>query len=274
MIALYLTGGPEVASYGEGAWGEFHWGAADTPFYLPPALVLDSEDQRLRIETHDRAFSDGSVSAGDELRSREVRISGRFWSETRAQQQQLLAELRSRCAKPDQRLHVYSDAFLRVSRMDGFRADPEPLTDRVMHQVSVTWQCDDPFWYSTSTEVRTYDLAGDSLIKINLGPSSGLRPNQRGSHPVIRVTAGMLPLGSFSLRNATDQHLQFRYSDPELGPGKTAVIDCFEGRCYRGAVNTNRYMEGEFIRLLSAENWLYYSGGPCTLRLEWRPRWL
>lgn len=274
MNQLYLTGGQEVAGYGEGAWGEFIWGLVDEPYYLPAALVLDAEDQRFRIETHERTFSDGSHSEGEELRPRDVRISGRFWSETREAQQQLLAELRSRCAKPDQRLHAYSNAYLKLARLDSFRAEPEPMTDRVMHQVEAVWQCDDPFWYRTTTEVRTYNLSGDSLIKINLGASSGLWPNQRGSHPVIRLTAGLTPLGPIVLRNATDQHLQFRYSDPEMGPGKSAVIDCHQGRCYRGAVNTNRYMEGEFLRLLSSENWLYYTGGPCTMRLEWRPRWL
>lgn len=271
MLEIYRP----AVGYGDGSlWGHFGWGQAGWTYEMPCGLRLVDNSFAAKVRTMDREFSDGAFSWGDEIQDREVIVEGTVDADSRADLLTTLDEMRWRADHPGTRLRVDSGHYINLTRLKEFEDTPPPGFDRSVSDVSMRWQCDDPFWYRDTKEARTYELSGDSLIQLNNGSELGLKPNRHGQHPIIRFTAGLLPMGVVGLRNASDGHLQFRYSDPEFAAGKTVVIDCIEGRCYRGVVNTNRYFEGEFLRLMPGTNWLYYTGGPCTLKVEWRPRWL
>lgn len=262
-----------------GTWGAGVWGTAlagSGAYELPGCLVLGDNNVDTKTDTWSLVFADGSYSAGDEVKPRQAILTGTFMQPDRATFRALCDELRYRCSVPGLKLQVNPGAYLNLSHMLSFDEDPAELWDWTVAKVRVSWHCDDPFWYATTPEVRTVSLSGPGTFFIEAGPGAGLRQNHRGVCPQITCTApGFLPVASFTLRNDTDDGLQLRYSDPYLKNGNSATIDCVQGTATRSdGQNTIRYLEGEFLRLLTRTNRFTYDGPECTLTFSWIPRWL
>ena len=256
--------------WGSGYWGAGYWGAG--VYELPPGLRLTEVGFSQRVETAKRVFSDGRFSFGDEVDHREAVVEGNVECLSRAEMLALSTTLHNLCQLPNLRLRVDAGQFLKLTRLKEIENDPPPGWDRTVSRLRITWQCDDPFWYSESTEVRTFNLEGNSTFSIDL---TGLPANLRGQFPVISITAPNLqPIASARLENLSDGGLQWRYTDPGLTSNVTAVIDGRSGSVSISGSNRIRYFEGEFLRLVDGVNQLRYTGSACTLKLEWRHRWL
>lgn len=271
MAKLLGTAG---ASWGSGIWGTSICGAGD--YELPGCLVMGDNNVDTKAETWSLTFSDGSYSAGDEVKARQAILTGTFMQMDRATFRTLCDELRYRCSVPGLKLQVNPGAYLNLGRMLSFDEDPAELWDWTVAKLRVSWHCDDPFWYATTAETRTISLSGSGTFLVNAGAGAGLKRIYRGVSPQITCTApSFLPVPSFTLTNETDEGLQLRYSDPYLKNGNSATIDCVRGTATRDdGQNTIRYLEGEFLRLLTRTNHFSYDGPACTLTFSWVPRWL
>jgi hypothetical protein len=244
---------------------------------LPDALLLGDNNQDTKAESWSLVFADGAFSAGDEIKPRKVVLEGTLGAVDRATFRAMADALRYTCSRPGLKLQlVTGGGYLHLSRLLGVDEDPERLFDWSVAKVRITWQCDDPFWYSPTLETRTFSPSGDTTLTVDAGPGAGLPECYRGVYPTITCTSpGYLPVPTFTLRNTTDEDLQLRYSDPYLKNGNYATIDCVNGLATRSdGANTIRYLEGEFLRLLTKSNALEYEGGACDLAISWRPRWL
>lgn len=271
MVELIQPNAP--LSWGGGpVWGSGTWGGTgDLVTQLPPALRLTKAGFAQRVETAKRIFSDGRHSWGDEVDDREAIVEGLVETASRAEMLVLMDTLRHRCQIPGQRLRIDAGRFLALTRLREFEDEPLPGFDRAVTKLRLVWQCDNPYWQAETEQVRTVELSGNTDFEVSLGLPRCLR----GQHPRITVTAEpFLALGTFTLESLTDGGLQFRYSDPLLINGASAVIDCAAGTVTRGSTNTLRYFEGEFLRLLDGVNTLRYTGIACTLEFRWRHQWL
>lgn len=272
-MARLLYGAPTI--YGTTPWGTGVWGSGD--ILLPDALLLTNNNQDIKADTWSLLFADGSASAGDEVKGRQAVLEGTFGALDRAAFRQLCDELRYTCSQPNLKLQlVPGGGYLNLGRLLGVDEDPERLMDWTVAKCRITWQCDDPFWYAEQMQTVTFNLTGNTTLTVEAGRNVGLPECWRGVHPLITVVSpGFLTVNTFTLRNVTDGGLQLRYSDPQLKNGKSATIDCIAGTATRDdGTNTLRYMEGEFLRLLTKRNTLEYEGTSCTLTISWRPRWL
>jgi len=260
--------------WGGCSWGTGIWGGN---YELPACLVLSDNNVDTKTDTWSLTFSDGNYSAGDEVKDRRAILTGTFMQMERATFRSMCDELRYQCSKPGLKLQLVAGGpYLNLSHMLSFDEDPEALFDWTVAKLRVSWQCDDPFWYALTPEVRTIPLSGSGTFLVNAGAGAGLKGCNRGVFPLIKCTAPtFLPVPSFTLTNNSDEGLQLRYSDPYLKNGNSATIDCVLGKATRSdGENTIRYMEGEFLRLLTRTNSFAYSGPACTLEFSWIPRWL
>lgn len=238
---------------------------------------MTANNQDTKAENWTLLFADGAASAGDEIKARQVILEGTLGEMDRATFRAMVDELRYVCSRPGLKLQlVPGGGYLNLSRLVAVDDDPEKLFDWAVSKVRITWMADDPFWYATELQTRTYSLTGDTTLNIEAGKNIGLPTCNRGVSPIITLTSpGFLPLASATLRNVTDDSLQLRYSDPLLKNGNSATIDCIMGTAKRDdGTNTIRYLEGEFLRLLTKRNVVEYEGTACTLTISWRPRWL
>lgn len=261
-------------TWGTGIWGSSTWGA---DYELPACLVLADNNVDTKTETWSLVFSDGTYSAGDEVKDRKAVLTGTFGQMDRATFRDLADEIRYQCSRPGLRLQLVAGGpYLNLAHMVSFDEDPEQLFDWSVAKLRVAWQCDDPFWYAPTPEVRTISLSGPDTFVIEAGAGAGLKGCVRGVFPQIKcISPGFLPVSSFTLANLSDDGLQLRYSDPYLKNGNSATIDCVKGKATRSdGTNTIRFLEGEFLRLLTKSNTFSYNGPACTLEFTWVPRWL
>jgi len=264
---------PGSGVWGEGSWGTGVWGGGgDVVYTFPSGIALKENTFEQRIEKSKRIFSDGRMSFGEEVDDRDAVLEGLVDADTRLELLALLDDMRYRCQGPNQRLRINSGHFLNVAKLSKFEDEPERGFDRTVSRLRIVWQCDDPFWYSESLQSQSVSMAGNGTFTIDL---SALPKCLRGQHPLITVTAPVyLPLPTFTLANTTDGGLQFRYADPLLTLGKSALIDCAAGTVVRDGASSIRYFDGEFLRLVPGVNTFTYTGTACTLLFSWRHRWL
>ena len=129
--------------------------------------------------------------------------------------------------------------------------------------------CPDPFWYTddeTTEGTWTVSASPDSNQVVNLGNIDVF--------PVIEITAAADLSAGIELKNETDGDALFSYTDSSFTTGKKLTVDCVDGSVDLDGTNTYRFLEGQFIRLLSGRNTLTYTGGDCSIVIKHRDRWL
>ena len=270
MGVVLLRGAAPPAFWGSFLWGTGVWGNV---FQLPGTLTFRGDDQDWKFDSWEHVFGDGGASAGEEIKSKQVTVSGKVLAATRSAGENLLALLKLECGRIDQRLSLDGGAtYIKVSRLKSFDARPTILSDRCLFDVTCTWRCDDPFWYGAQ-QSRSFSPLGNTVLSVDA--STGLKQCLRGQSPVITITAPSLAsVPSVTLTNQSDANLQLRYSDPLLKNGASVTLDCFNGTVTRSdGTNTIQYFEGEFLRLLGTDS-IQYQGLSATVSFVWQHRWL
>jgi hypothetical protein len=268
MVTLFRTGS---STWGSWVWGAGAWGVSS--FSLPATLTFRGDDQDVKFDTWEHAFGHGGASEGDEIKSKQVTVSGKVWATSRASGEALVALLKHECAKPNQRLSLDGGAtYIKVAKLKSFDPRPRELSDRTFFELTITWRCDDPFWYG-SQETRSFSPIGNTLLSVDA--MTGLRECRFGQSPVITITAPSLSsVPSVTLTNLSDESLQIRYSDPLLRNGASVAIDCYNGTVTRSdGSNTIQYFEGEWLRLLGVDS-IQYQGLAASISFSWPHRWI
>ena len=254
--------------------GEFLAGAEGDQVILPASLTLEGDDCDLRVDSDERALSDGSAAWGGQVKARRAVVSGLVGDGTSTPEatRALLRQLRAAAARQDQYLATDqgADHFLRLRLLESCDVRWQALWGRSLAQVRLSWLLADPFWYSTAVGQVHEDLAG--AVRVRMG----------GIHQVARspVSTAMEPapagvaVPTVTLVNETDGGVGLTYSDPAFADGATVVIDCERGTVRRDGVDSIRYLGGRPLRLLPGLNTLSYTGAACAVTIQWRERWI
>lgn len=250
----------------------------DEQYYqLPASLVYQDDNFDGKIEKFNVAFSDGERTEGDEIKARQVTVSGLVYSNDRYQNSYQMDDLKFWASKPNLRIYPegFGQWFLRATRLASFDHKWVERMNKEISRVTITWQIDYPYKQADDYAQHLEFVYGSEVQTVDFGveanPSGHLCT--RGQSPIITVTATD-PVPSFTLKNLSDQGLQFRYSDPNLKDGAAAIINCLEGTVKLDTTPSERYFEGEFLRLVNGYNNLQYIGPAATISVLWRPRWL
>ncbi len=251
---------------------------ADNFFQLPESLLFEQNDFDGKLEKQQIVFADGEWTEGEEIKGRTVSVRGRVGSADRYSREFSDREIRFWASKKNLKLYrENTSTFIKLARLQSFDHKWVAMFDNEISDISITWQCDSPFWYLN--DLRQYLFYPDSdPFSFNLDTTAyGDSSCVRGQVPIITVTADQgYDVPSFTIKNFSDDSLQLRYSDPNLTTGHAAIIDCEKGTVLRDDAThrTERYMEGEFLRLVNGVNYFEYQGPPATISILWRPRWL
>lgn len=258
---------------GGGTWGGGgSWGDCFRALQLPIGLTLKDNNLDFKVDREDLPFADGRVSYGEEVEERKIAAEGYVVADTRESLLSVMNALRYQ-AQIAKRLRINSGHYINLARLRGIDDEAEAGFDRTLTRVKIEWQVDDPFWYAEDLQAREFSISGDTTLLVDL---TGLPDCFRGQHPQIIIQSPIyLPVGSVTLTNNSDGGLVLRYSDPSLGLGNSATIDCALATAKRSdGENTIRYFEGEWLRLVPGLNRISYVGPACTLTFKWRHRWL
>lgn len=269
-IELYTLRGALCGAF---VSGEMLAGAEGDQFILPASLTLEGDDFDLRVDSDERALSDGSAAWGGQVKARRAVVSGLVGDGTSDPEptRALLRRLRAAAARQDQHLATDqgTDHYLRLRLLESCDVRWQDLWGRSLAQVRLSWLLADPFWYADAVGQVHADLAGAGSIAVDTGDlATWWMP------PIITLTA---PAGesvpSLTLVNETDGGVGLTYSDPAFADGAVVVIDCERGTVRRDGVDSIRYLGGRPLRLLPGENTLSCTGA-CAVSIQWRERWI
>jgi hypothetical protein len=262
--------------WGVAIWGIDFWRYAVLD--LDPGLTLQGNPQDTKMDVRNVLFADGSKSEGNEIQSRKLVVAGIVVSESRDEHRATMDAIRYQCSRPALRLRPNGAAYwVYLAGLVSITEDPRTGFDRAVSDVRITFQCDDPFWYSQTLQNFAIDVAGGGTFFVN-GLTGG-QPCNRGNSPIITITAPPgASVSDFTLTNVSDDSLFFGYTDTALRDGASVAIDCQLGTITRtvGGVVTDatRYFSGEFMRLLTQTNTIRYTGSAANISFTWRPRWI
>lgn len=243
------------------------------------AVIVERLEHSAKSEVFDLAYAHGSKTQGGWVKPRTFTISGTIVSPDRYTNNYTMDQIRYFLSKPNLRVFPegYGTQYLNVAEFIDF---PTTWVERMDHEISkftCSMRCDDPFFYdfNYSQTLEIVYTEGVQTFSVYTGYEGGKPDCHYGQSPIITITADQSEnVPSFTLKNTSDDDLQIRYSDPGLVAGEFVIIDCQKGTVTRGSTRTDRFLEGEFLRLVNGENVFEYEGAACTISVVWRPRWI
>jgi hypothetical protein len=211
------------------------------------------------------AGSDGGYNKGDKtVNSRTLRLSGSLWDKTDPAFQTKWNALFQKLSQEDFYLRRGNWQIL-ISQADNIESQFDSgLYDR-FGELNIDLIAANPLWeYITSSSgSATCDTSPKQFTINNTG-------NYK-TYPVITITATENN-SSVQLKNITDDDLLFTYSDIWFTSGKSLIIDCQEGTVELASIDTIRYFEGQFLKLLPGNNIFEYTGDKVTISMSWKNR--
>ena len=246
---------------------------------LPESVMLDRLEFQGKQELFSLAYAHGAKTQGGWIKERMIQLTGTILSGDRYTNLYQMDQIKYFLSKPGLRVFPegYGQRYIVTSELVDFNHSWVERMDHEISKFTCSLRCDDPFFYSfdlSQTIEQFYDDSGGSFT-VYTGYSGGQPDCEFGQSPIITINADkFVPIPSFTLKNTSDEDLQIRYSDPGFAAGEFAIIDCQKGTALRGVTRTERFLEGEFLRLVNNENVFEYTGAACTISVLWRPRWL
>lgn len=245
-------------------------GAASDMYELPQTLAFLGAKARTRYRSDDRLLADGAAVDGFAIAARDVVVSGMLLSATATAQEALLAEIANEAATQNQRFRVGVNRYINISRLKALDAEAQPMTGRTLHDVQITWEASDPYWYDPVPTNSQALMTGDGTMTVTVASDI-----HREIHPVILLESEVgYSVPSVRLTNQSDSNRWCLYEDTNLREGASAVIDCRDGTVTRGGTNSVRFFSGTFLRLLPGANVIAYEGARALITIQWIPRWL
>ena len=222
----------------------------------------------VRTKNEARAFTHGRAEYGDgKIDSRTLEIEMMIFGTSQADHDTQLDAIQAAFLRQDQKFYPRADRYINISRLDKFKHEYISGFGLIRGKITATLLAVDPFIYST-TATQQNETVTSSPKAISITNPSLL------DVPLKVTLAASASCVDFTIVNTTDASRQFRLADTNLVAGQTAIIDPGPGTVYRGANNIINAFTGQFLRLLPGTNALTYTGGNCTLTLEFTQIWL
>ena len=252
---------------------------------LDEALTVNSNDIRGRSTERDRGFGDGSRLVGKAWDARVLTVEGLIKGATEADLRDSARQIMEFSQRDFLKLYFDEDYYINLSAIDRIAWKWQDYTGKEVADVSLTWKCGDPYWYSTDVTNQTLTISGtgsaahwgvtfDStslpaypLITFALGEDWGLADD-----PIqVRILSGTSPyplIGKvFEIRPV------YNYTS-----GDVIYIDCHAGtvKSLVSGVeyNTIHGFYGEFPSIQSNRRIEVTSPADATGNIIHRSRWL
>lgn len=207
----------------------------------------------LRVNNQNIAFSHGGRDIGDnKISSREITLTGLIHDSDQDAHDVKMQALFAAVIKPNQTFYWNVLKYINVKSLKKFGHKQVEGADGYVTEVTITFLCEDPFFYNVATNSQfvTLDSSPKTFTITN--------PGSVEAFPLFGMTTQESNT-SFALANTT-AGLSFSYQDVGFTPGNTISIDCQLGEVKNGELNTVRYFDGMFLHLLPGDNEFSYSG--------------
>lgn len=246
---------------------------------LPESVMLDRLEFQGKQELFSLAYAHGAKTQGGWIKERTIQLTGTILSGDRYTNLYQMDQIKYFLSKPGLRVFPegYGQRYIVTSELVDFNHSWVERMDHEISKFTCSLRCDDPFFYAFdySQVLHTVYSEGVESFTVNTGNYAGHPDCEFGQSPIITFTADQgVDVPSLTLKNTSDEDLQIRYSDPGFVAAEFAIIDCQKGTALRGVTRTERFLEGEFLRLVNNENVFEYDGPACGISVLWRPRWL
>lgn len=191
------------------------------------------------------------------LRPRIVPVDGAYHAASQAALKTFLDDLTEALHNNAQPYRFSWEAgfYINVSQVRQFKAKRfEGALAYKSVKISIDFECNDPFWYST---------ADDSTGAISITTSPQTIPftnNGKAASPLKIQCDPTATWNDFTIENDTDEDNTCRYNDPAFMSGDQLIIDGLNGTVERDGLNTVRYFRGAFLRVLPGSNDIIYTG--------------
>lgn len=169
-----------------------------------------------------------------------------------------------KCAISDDFKKRFADFKSKISTKTGYRRLEDTINPEYYYMAALispiapeTYEEADVgiFMIEFDTKPQKWLKKGESSLS---SPSSIYNPTNYDAKPLIRLYGtGKLTIGDYSLR--VDSSLTYSYID----------IDCELMNAYRGKVNLNNYVSGDFPKLEPGANIINWTGSSYTITPRW-----
>lgn len=229
----------------------------------------------------DHLLADGSSIDGKQVAAREISLYGSVLSPDKNTQLQTLRAIVQRLYTDGQRWRYQPGFSMGIGRLKKPQIAYREGAGKVLADVDFQIRANDPYWYDDAWQQVVMQLLGDTTFTVNVDPT--IYPDVRPVLQIVSPATSSLP--TVRLTNTSDNGRFLEYSDPELGGGAIATIDCRANpssvsitraqMTLTGALQINgtvAFYLGYPLRLLPGPNVLTYAGAACTLYISWQGR--
>lgn len=234
-------------------------------YTFPTGFKLDTMPISKRAKVNAVAYSDVSANLGDKrYQPRYITITGKLYAASDGSFQSKWDDLVLALSWEDFYLRD-GDWQIPISQVIKISPESDDGLRKRFEEIEIELLALHPFWIhkDSSSKQEVCTSMPQQFVVNNSGNYL--------VYPVISIVADANNY-SMSLKNVTDNDAIFSYIDTGFQTGDELIVDCQEGMVELDDVNTIRYFEGQFLRLLPGNNTLEYDGDDATITITWYRR--
>lgn len=235
---------------------------------LPKLSALTGLSVSTRNTATSKMFQHGGLNTADnKVDYREIEISIFINGKNQRDYLAQVDELKRYLVRANQKLYITEDRYINISSLSSISEEFLSGYYLTRGNLTVTLMALDPFFYSA------YDVQHSVTITATGQQFYVNHPGNIDTPVIITITASEL-LSNISLCNETDNGRLMTYSDANFTASTSLVISNIDGTVELDGDNTINNFSGTFLSLLSGDNLFTWTGGSCTITMNYSVRWL
>jgi len=236
-------------------------------YTFPTYSALNGISLASRNSATSKIFQHGGLNTADKkINYREIEIGIFINGSNQADYLSQVDTLKKNLMRSGQKLYITDTRYINIDSMSSLDEKFYDGFYLVKAELTATLMALDPFFYTASQQQTINITATGQQFTIN-------NPGNIDTAMDISITAIDI-LSSISLKNVTDNGRLMVYSDANFTAGKTLVISNVDGTVLLNGNSTINDFSGAFLSLLSGDNIFTWTGGACTIQINYPVRWL
>ena len=237
-------------------------------YTLPAYTVLNGLTVSSRNSATSKMFNHGGLTTADKkIDYREIELAILIMGKDQRDYFDKIDTLKGYLIRSGQQLFINEERYINVDSMSELSEEYLDGYYQVRANVTATLMALDPFFYDIYPQRQVIEITatGQSLNIYN--------PGNIDTPMTITITASSL-LSNISLKSVTDNGRLMTYSDANFTSGSSLVISNVDGTVALNGSNTINNFSGTFLSLLAGNNIFTWTGGTCTIQIDFNVRWL
>jgi len=231
------------------------------------SFFVQEDSLEVRSSIMDNMADNGGVdTAQGGSPARQITVEGMIYSETEADFEVSMRALQL-AIKKGGLLSINADVVTRNIYVNFVKHSPEWKRYQVCKNVSITFECEFPYWEDTAYTDDTNIMTGDGAFTTDASGSDDIMM------PVITFNADQgVDVPGIKLTNTDDGGMYFEFNCPQFLAGDILVIDNSDGSCLLNGNDAREFIIGgsAFLRLQSMINNFNYEGAACTVVISFK----